>query len=566
MSYLLEALGRGLLTSLRAALDNQLPGLKEDTEKALRARAAMSPTSSDLALRLGTLHLREGHFHKARDEFERARQLEPASSKPLLGLACVYDELGQHDRALRFLLAAQARDAGDPALAFAIGFSHERLEQAGEAQRWYERSIQLCPQLRNGYERLAAVAIRNGDWATAIKQYEKIVDTEPGDLDALLMLGNLYLQADRPVDAIDQYQQALFVEPEAENPLAEAEKIEGESRLGEAIHTLEKLVNKYPGIAPFHVHLGDLYVKAGDDQAAVQQYEQALATQPNFLEATVKLGTQHMRQGRLLDAALTFNRAVELNDRLMTAFVGLGCAQHACGRTNESLATFDLAASLEPSTTLLFAESARLQLQTERAHAETVGDVEPAMAGGLEDDDQDDLLAEAIRRHEQALTESPGHADLHYRHGLLLRQVGRHADAIQAFRQAVKINPAYSKALVKLAVCLKEAGQIDEAIAAFQQALKLDNNYVDVHYQLGLLFAQRNQFDLAVEQFEQAVAGNQRNVAFRANLALALQNIGLVDRAAATWRSICELSRGDDDPLTRRERILRDCERRPPNH
>jgi Tfp pilus assembly protein PilF len=102
---------------------------------------------------------------------------------------------------------------------------------------------------------------------------------------------------------------------------------------------------------------------------------------------------------------------------------------------------------------------------------------------------------------------------------------------------------------------------VDEAVETFQRALRLHDKYVDVHYQLGLLFAQRAQFDLAVEQFEQAVAGNDRNIAFQANLALALQNIGLVDRAAATWRSICELSRGDPDILTVRERILRDSEK-----
>ena len=100
-----------------------------------------------------------------------------------------------------------------------------------------------------------------------------------------------------------------------------------------------------------------------------EQYRAAVVTQPNYLEATVKLGAQHLRQGRHADAAQMFNRAVELNDRLMTAFVGLGVAQHLCGREREAQATFDLAASLEPNSTLLFAETARLQLKSEQTRS-----------------------------------------------------------------------------------------------------------------------------------------------------------------------------------------------------
>ena len=105
----------------------------------------------------------------------------------------------------------------------------------------------------------------------------------------------------------------------------------------------------------------------------------------------------------------------------------------------------------------------------------------------------------------------------------------------------------YVEATNKLGICLKEMGQADEAVEMFRRALSLRDDFVDVHYELGLLFSQRNQFDLAVEAFKRASAGDPRNISFRANIALALQNIGMLDRAAATWRSICELARGFDD-------------------
>ncbi len=557
MSYLLEVLGRGLVADLEAVFARCWSGLPEDDADDLFERCAAIPTSLDLALRCGAACLREARLRDAEAAFARAQQLAPESSKPLLGLACVADALGRVRPALEQLGTARDLDQYDPAITFGIAFCHERLGDLSAARMEYERATALCPELRNAVERLAAIALRENDCGRALECYERIADMDPGNLDALLTLGALYLAAREPEAAIDQFQQALLIEPEACDEFAPAaEALVQDGQIDDAIRNLEELVQRYPSVAPYRVQLGDLYVRAGDDERALAEYSSALATQPDFLEATVKLGTQHMRSGRYIDAALTFNRAVELNDRLIVAFAGLGIAQHSSGRERESRATLDLAASLEPSSTLLFTESLRLQLQSKRDSADRT----PAYGADTQPDSETHsaLLTEALRRHQQALATSPNHADLHYRYGLLLRQLGRHRESVNAFRNAIRINPNYTKALIKLGICLKEMEQDEEAIQVFQRALELDNSYVDVHYQLGLLFAQRNQFDLATEEFELALAGHSgTDPSFRANLVLALQNIGMVDKASAMWQSICELTPEHDELLARREDYLR---------
>ena len=97
------------------------------------------------------------------------------------------------------------------------------------------------------------------------------------------------------------------------------------------------------------------------------------------------------------------------------------------------------------------------------------------------------------------------------------------------------------KALIKLGLSLKELDRADDAIDVFRRATALQPEYVDVHYQLGLLFAQRNRFEAAMEHFESAVGGNPNNAEFHANLALSLQNLGLIDRARASWQIVCDL-------------------------
>ncbi len=540
MSYLLETLGRGLLGRLLNAFESQLPASREDDVETLARRRQDACTSFDLAVRLGSAYLHEGRLADARQMFEETLHLDGPAHLPALGLACVYDELGQVDRALHYLHRARDADPHDPSITFAIGLCHEQQGELDAAVESYQHSIDLCPQLRNAFERLAALAVRRNAWNEARECYARLAELEPSDLDILLTLASLQLQQGCAEDAVETFQRALLIEPEsADEALDAAAELEDEGRLQQAITTLEKLVKKYPGVTEFHVHLGDLYVKAGDDDGAVAEYGVALELHPSFLEATVKLGTQHLRRQRYDDAAQTFNRAVELNDRLLTAFVGLGVAQQAAGRERDAQATFDLAASLAPNSTLLFSETNRLHLKSlTRASRESLLYEEPS-----EDPGHDELLAEAIHRHQQTLLGHPGRADLHYRHGMLLRQVGDFAAAAQAFREATAINPSYAKALIKLGITQREMGRSEETLDVFVQALQLDQRQVNLHYELGLLFTQYNRFDLAAESFEASLAGKEGGAEFRHNLALALQNIGMVDRAEASWQSICELSR-----------------------
>jgi tetratricopeptide (TPR) repeat protein len=246
--------------------------------------------------------------------------------------------------------------------------------------------------------------------------------------------------------------------------------------------------------------------------------------------------------GQYDEAARYFSYALEINDRLLSAYVGIGVAQQSSGREKEAQASFEMARSIEPNSMLLFTEVARMQLKA--ACGTEAKRYLPATAEGAEAEEhkQPDLVSRQIEHLREAIQNNPNHADLYYRLGLLYRNRGQVDDAIAAFREAVAINPSYMKALVKLGLALHENGRTTEAIDVLKKATELHPEYADLHYQLGMLFAQRHQFEIAVEHLDRAVENNPRNVSFQANLALALQNMGLIDRANATWQIVHELA------------------------
>lgn len=541
MSQLLEVFGRGLIAQMVGAFATALGADRDESLEDVQRSAEANPNDAEIQIRLGGRYLREEDAVAAREVFLAVLARDNRNLPARLGLACAFDALNQLEVALEQLRIAQKADPANPAILFCLGYCHERGGAEEQAISYYQDAINVCPTLRNAHERLAAIYLKNDETNLAVHHYVRLCELDPHEIDLHLTLAALLLKSGDHDGAIQSYEHALSLEPdnwEAHSDTVSAYEESGLIR--EAIEHLHKMIDNGADFANTRLRLGDLYARIGDDVAAMAHYQQALTLCPDYLEANVKIATQHLRAGRHDDAAKSFSKALEINDRLLSAYVGIGVCQHSQGRTEEALASLDMARNVEPNSTLLFSEVARMQLKAAAsAEADAYLATESAAPASQH---LPDLISRQIARIRQSIDERPNHADLHYRLGLLLRNRGQIEEAIEAFRQAVEINPCYMKALIKLGLGLKEIGRTDEAIDVFKQATRIEGNYADLHYQLGLLFAQRCQFEMAVEHYEAAVRGNPANIDFQANLALALQSLGLLDRAGSTWQIVCDLA------------------------
>jgi tetratricopeptide (TPR) repeat protein len=549
MSYLLELLGRGLLGELSAAFRDGI--LRDDghhSTEELRRLIEREPYVLENRRRLGARLMADRDFVRARDQFLEGLCLDARHVPSRLGLACALDELGQTRQAIEELQATLHHD-DDAATRFALGFCHEKLGEIEEAVTAYEACIATNPQLANAHERLAAIALRLDDVPRAIAHYEHLCWCDPADLASNLTLANLYLRDGRHEDAIQRYQFALTIEPdnwEIQDDLLTA-YIDGGREL-DAIEILKGRIEgnqSDPDTTSHLVRIGDLYTKLGSLHEALAAFRRAVKTNPDCLEAAIKLGTANLRLARYQKAGDAFARAIEINDRIVTAYVGLGVAQMAAGERDHALASFEMAGGVEPNTQLLFSELARLQLkvtaaeQCERYLSPQAIAAHPA--GPLHEDVRG-VVARQIERFKLALRKHPNHADWHYRLGVLQRYAGELHGAIRSFRHALAINPNYLKALIKLGMALRDVNETDDAIRVLTRALSLDAESATLHYELGLIYADQGRFAESVERFDDAIRHEPDREDTLANLALSLQNMGLTDRAEATWQALHELT------------------------
>jgi len=227
-----------------------------DVERNAGNHAAQAESLRELGL-LSERHLQE--LPRAVKAWEARLELLPNDGEALEALSRLYASL-RHWGSLVRTLERRVALASDPAEAVALALQRgsvfeDQLDEAGEAARTYEQLInELDPRNKEAHDRLRAIYEGMGDWARvvrvadrqlfltedlvdrvpraleigaiwrdrlnddrkAIAAYERVLELDPTQLDALQALAALYATTNEPekLIAIDERLLALTAEPE----------------------------------------------------------------------------------------------------------------------------------------------------------------------------------------------------------------------------------------------------------------------------------------------------------------------------------------------------------------
>ena len=370
----------------------------------------------------------------------------------------------------------------------------------------------------------------------AIEQVESLLEVLPNESDLRTTLAQLCYHDGQYDQAMEHFETAIAMGPENWSLVDdEVEELVAAGKTPQAIARLGELIEAQGDSADMHVRLADLYSRCGEDEKALRHFNLAMSREPDYLEARVKLGTHHLVCGRWEQAAEAFHGAADLNDQILMNYIGLGVSQLAAGRTEDATTSFELAGTIEPNSTLLLTETARLQLRAAIARELAVDYSSNGGTDVITEGDNNARLLTQVQRHADQVRLHDRRADLKYRYGVLLRNQGRTAEAMTQFSEAARINPAYIEALVKLGIAQRETEMTEQAVTSFCQAMEIDRATLRSYYELALLYTDRNKLTERIKRKESAGRDGDQ---VRSEIALSLQQMGLMDPAAATWRSL----------------------------
>jgi tetratricopeptide (TPR) repeat protein len=163
--------------------------------------------------------------------------------------------------------------------------------------------------------RLGEAYLQQGNFAGALKEFQKAEKKYPDDHLLQYDLGLLYALKERYDEAIVHYKKSLELSPTygaAMNSLANA--YAGKKDWDQAIFYYRKVINDILYATPHFAYtgLGNAYFYKGDLQRSEKNYLEALKIKSDFVRALQGLSETYIAMGRLPEAVEKLEKAVRL--------------------------------------------------------------------------------------------------------------------------------------------------------------------------------------------------------------------------------------------------------------
>lgn len=225
------------------------------------------------------------------------------------------------------------------------------------------------------------------------------------------------------------------------------------------------------------LYLQGLAQLSRDDYArAVQYFDKAVETDPNYAEAWYQAGYCYGLLGRHTEALRASRQAAKLRPEWPATFINIGASSFALGQYKDALEAYRQAVRLDDGN----AESQYFLGQT---------------FAKLNRSDEEIL---AYRR---AIAIKPDHANALEKLGLILFKQKRYTDAAVAF-ESLKIYKPDAKTYNYLGESYLESGKAEESLESFNNALGYNPDLDRARFNLGRAYVKLANREMAQVQYE----------------------------------------------------------------
>ncbi len=177
--------------------------------------------------------------------------------------------------------------------------------------------------------KLAVQLHESGDFQAAEQMYQRVLQQQPQNADALQLLGLIALQQNQPISAI---------------------------------RLISRAIDARPDVPFFHRHLGDAYAAVHNFKNASDSYRRALQIDPDSAETHFSLAKLLAEQTHFDEAETHYRAAIELRPDFAEANNNLGVVLKHLGQFDASVACYEraLAINADDAATHLHLASIRL--------------------------------------------------------------------------------------------------------------------------------------------------------------------------------------------------------------
>jgi putative PEP-CTERM system TPR-repeat lipoprotein len=379
----------------------------------------------------GEAHLRGDDPGEARDLFEKAADLVPASAALRAQVGLSQMAAGEEAAAVKQLAASSAMSGKDYRADAALAYHFLAEGQFDKALATLAVLEKKLPDSPGTYNLLGQAYLGKKDFAQARKNFERALALKPGLVSAAVRLAMMDMQEKNLPAARGRYQAILDQDSKsipAMVGLAELAALEKKEQ--EYLGWLERAAKASPAALVPRVLMAKYYLGKNAPQKALAVAREALASRPDSPEALNLLGQVQLAAGEKENARSTYIKLASLAPKSAPAQYNLARAHAAMGDAKAARGALRKTIELKPDYVDALTALSALEARTGN-HAEAVRIARELQTRGAGSPlgfalEGDALMtakryAEAARLYEQALAKSKDNNLVVKQHLALLR-------------------------------------------------------------------------------------------------------------------------------------------------
>jgi tetratricopeptide (TPR) repeat protein len=463
-------------------------------------------------LRLAAFSESKGDIDVALKMYKEAAALDPKNPVPYRQLAGISNQKKQNADAAAYIRkylelkpndAEAHRDLGD--------FLYNQNDPDG-ALASYRTALKIDPGIKGFHKRYAEIVIAKGQTAEVITALTGVIKSGDADVGTYTTLGMIYQTRKQFRDAIDMYSRALKLEPANYEALAALGNCQsGAGDVNAAIITFEQAVMMNPNAAQEHKELGDLYTKQKKGGEALRAYMKYLDKTPTDKAIAAIVGRLLFEEKNYADAAKYLSQSQTADPALLLMYAEASI--NAKSPANAVPALEDLrnrkprVANIGKVLQLLGEayENDGKAGQAALAYAEYAGlpgvkNPEASYKSAFLQE-KDNPLA-AIKIYEANVKAFPKDIRNFLRLGLLYSQRDENAKALPLLQKCAAAANASPEVWLEIAKVYGAMNRDADELAAYQKFAKADPQNVDANRRIGALLMRKGDYNNAMIYLE----------------------------------------------------------------
>lgn len=395
------------------------------------------------------------------------------------------------------LLASSAILAQTPLEHFNTGNTQFQQGNYAAAIAAYDQALDLDSTYVDAYTNKGRALHAQGDYVAAQTAFGRVIALKPKATTGYLNRAHAYRAGDYPESAILDYTAVLDINPEqVEARYYRAQLYQQLDRHAEAVADLDAVIQWRMTHTPTddysdsHRLRGYSRRRLGQLQAAAQDFEKALALDPNDAQAYYNRGVIAAYQKTADHGLLDFTKAIQLKPDFEKAYFRRGMVYHTKGDYKQALKDFEQVLAANP-----------------KAH-------QALSAQGYTYSQMGNQKA-ALQAYNKALELYPKDLVTHIRRGYAQLDAGNYEAAIADFTVVAEGGATYQgHGYNNRGNAKRLAGDFEGALADLAKAQELDSLNAYVYHHRALLAFAQNQPKVAQKQWSRAIELNDQVAEF----------------------------------------------------